>query len=220
MAHPPGTVAILSGELSRYATFAQSLMALQGNLPPGSRLLWVTGLAIPVAVNRLISEMHGEWVMLMADDHIFPSDLALKLLDHQVDLVSPLCCLRRLPYRPSLFHATAQGFVGYTWAELASVHGLIPVDTYGGACGLIRRAVIEKVGMPFFELMPGQREAPHEDLYTFHKCKLAGFQPYVDLDVRIGHTTAMTLTPHQDQTGRWGVRVIDGQDIALLDPGD
>lgn len=220
MSYPPGTVGILSGDQTRWGWFAQSALALQTQLPPGSSVLWCQGLWISAAVNEIVRNMRGEWLCLMADDHQFDADLVLRMLAHDVDIVAPLCALRRVPFRPSLFHEKGISYQGYTWGELCGKSGLLPIDSMGGPGVVIRKRVLDAIGDPWFENHPHQRESPHEDLYFFSKCRQAGFQPYCDLDTVIGHITPSVLYPRQDRTGAWGIRVWAQEDIALLNPGE
>jgi hypothetical protein len=211
MTHPPGTLGILSGDLTRYAWAMASIRSLQ--VPPGSQVTWVAGDWVSRAVNRIIASMRpeDEWVCLLTDDNPCPADMLLRLLDHHVPLVAPLVCHRVPPYHPSLYHACEDGsFLGYSWAELAGKTGLLPVASFGGPGVVIRREVLDAVGTPFFENMPGPwgRESPNEDLYTFGKCRQAGFTPVVDLDCRLGHCLPAIVTPeYEAATGRWGVHV-------------
>jgi hypothetical protein len=212
----PGTIGVLSGDQSRWSWFTQSLINVVNSAPSGTEVLWINGLWIAAAVNKMVANMAGEWLCILADDHILPADMIPRLLAHEQDIVAPLCCLRRLPYQPSLFHDTPNGYVGYTWEELEGKNGLLAVDTFGGPGVMIRRHVFEAIGAPFFEAHPGYREAPHEDLYTFSKCRQAGFQPYVDLDMPIGHILPAAVFPHVLQNGGWRVRLWAEQDLALL----
>ena len=100
MTHPPGTVGVLSGDLTRYAWAMASLRHLL--LPPGSQLTWVTGNWVSVAVNRIIASLRPEdaWVCLLTDDNPCEPDMLLRLLDHGVPLVAPLVCLRMAVFSP------------------------------------------------------------------------------------------------------------------------
>jgi hypothetical protein len=214
--HPPGTIGVLSGDLARYSSFSQSLLALA--YPPETQILWVSGLWIAHAVNKIISNMapESQWVQLLADDHVFEPDMLLKLLDRQVDIVAPLCCLRSQPYAPSLFQEDAHGFCGYTWTELDGKVGLLPVDTMGGPGCVIRRAVLAATGPPWFVGQAG--EFPQEDLTYFARCRRAGFQPYVDLDVPIGHSLAAAVYPQRMPTGEYNLRFWSQADIGVMRP--
>jgi hypothetical protein len=207
--HPPGTVGILTNDLTRYAWAMASLRALQ--VPDGTQFSWVTGQWVARAVNLLIAQMRpdDEWICLLTDDNPCPPDLVLRLLDHQVPIVAPLVCLRLPPFHPALAHLQEDGtFVSYTFDELPPPPGLLPVTSMGGPGVVLRREVIEKVGMPFFENMPGSREVPNEDIYTFWKCQQAGFQPLVDLSLTMDHCLPAMVTPQFDpDTQRWSVRL-------------
>lgn len=217
MGHPPGTIGVLSGDQSRWAWFAQSLLGLA--MPVGTQVIWVQGLWIAAAVNKLVEALRPEdqWLQIWADDHRFSTDTLLRLLDHQVPLVAPLCPLRRVPYHPSLFHEPEPGvYQGYAWPELAGHRGLLAVDTFGGPGVVIRREVLEAVGPPFFESQPGQRVAPHEDLYTFAKCRRAGFQPHVDLDTPIGHILPVAVYPQRVRNADYALRLWGEETLVVL----
>jgi len=202
---PPGMVGIVSSDQTRWAAFSQSLLALQPALPPGSTMEWVQGYWISVAINMLIRRMppQAEWLCLLADDHTFQPAMLWQLLAHDVAIVAPLCCLRRPPFAPSLYHQDGPDYRGYTWEELRGKSGLLAVDAMGGPGVIIRRHVLETLPDPWFENHPLQREAPCEDLYFFSKAQQAGFQPYCDLDTPIGHIVPSVVTPKRQVDGSW-----------------
>lgn len=216
-AHPPGTIGVLSGSLSRWTWFSQSL--LQTTVPPGTQILWCEGSWIAVAVNKLVRAMrpHDQWIQIVADDHLWNPDVLLRLLDRNVPVVTPLCALRQPPYAPSIFHDLGdQGFRSYSWDELAGKSGLLSVDSTGGALAVIRREVIEAVGDPFYESMPGNRETPMEDLYTYRKIRQHGFEVLIDLDCPIGHCMPAAVFPVQTAEGQYGVKLWSYQDLGML----
>ena len=217
--HPPGTIGILSGDLMRWGWFFDSMLAAGQQLPPGTQIVHVSGQWVADAVNSTIAQMRpeDEWYSVVADDHICEPDIFCKLLDHHLPIVAPLVCLRSRGFHPSLFHELPNGeFRSYRWGELAGKTGLLAVDTYGGPFSVIRREVIETIGMPFYQCMPGKRTAPHEDLYAFSRCRKAGFQPWVDLDIRLGHCIPAAVFPTQDTQGNYGVRVWSQEDLGYL----
>lgn len=219
--HPPGTFGILSGDLARWSWFTQALIASQ--FPAGSQVVYCSGQWIAGALNEIIGQMQpqSEWLVVLADDHTWPSDLFPRLLDHHLDIVAPLVNLRRYPFAPSLFHDHGNGnYQGYSWAELAGKTGLLAVDTYGGPCAVIRRRVLDALGPPWFQCEPGQPVYPHEDLYFFSRARQAGFQPYVDLDQVIGHCLPALTTPQRLSDGTYGVRLSSYEDLGLFLPGE
>ena len=218
---PPGTIGIISGDLARWAVFSQALLATQ--FPPGSHVVWASGQWIAGAVNEIIAQMRPEsaWVSILADDHVWPSDLFLRLLVHNLPIVAPLVYLRRHPFPPSLFHADEDGnYRVYQWQELAGKTGLLPVDTCGGPLAVIRREVLDAIGDPWFQCQPGHLVYPHEDLYFFNRARLAGFQPYVDLDLAIGHCFPAYATPQRLGDGSYGVRLTGYEDLGIVQVTD
>jgi hypothetical protein len=217
--HPPGTLGVLSGELSRWSWFAQALRSTR--LPEGSQILWCSAQWIAGAINEMIAQMDpaSAWLSIVADDHQWEPDLFLRLLDHQLPIVGPLVNLRSVPFGPSLFHAQADGeYQAYAWEELQGKTGLLPIDTCGGPLAVIRREVLDALGAPWFQNQPGQLVYPHEDLYFFNRARLAGFQPYVDLDQPIWHCFAARGRPTRLPDGTYGIEIASHEVLGVL-PG-
>jgi hypothetical protein len=217
--YPPGTIGALSGDLSRWPAFYQSLLKLALAMPPTTQILCVEGQWVASAVNEVIANMQPEsaYVSILADDHIFEPDIVLRLLDRQVDIVAPVVCLRRPPFPPSLFHEESPGdFVGYTWEELTGKSGLLAVDAMGGPGVVIRREVFADQPRPWFEGQAG--EHPREDLTTFSKWRRAGFQPYVDLDIAIDHCLAAAVRPRRRPGGVWELVFSSHGEIGAMVP--
>lgn len=201
--YPPGVVAVLSSDLSRYAWFS---MSLQRQLrPTGSEDRWEVGMWVSGAVNTLFRRLppQAQWVQLWADDHKFDCDVLLQLLSHDKPLVAPFCPLRLPPMDPSIFRDTPDGFVPVRLEELDGKSGLLQVDATGGPGMVIRREVLEAVGDPWFETNPTSRVFPQEDLYFSRKVREAGYPIYVDLDCPIDHITPMAIGYRRTHSGRW-----------------
>ena len=47
---------------------------------------------------------------------------------------------------------------------------------------------------------------------------MAGFQPYVDLDTRIGHCFVGALFPDQTEEGDYGVRIWSYENLGMILP--
>src|SRR3972149_2898488 len=112
----PGTIGIPTGEFTRFAQFGQSLAAL--HYPPQTYCVWTTGGNIARNCNRIVAQMRGEWVWFIGDDHAFHPDILTRLLEHQVDVVVPLCAQRTPPYSYGV----------YDWPDEQGVAPLIPLD--------------------------------------------------------------------------------------------
>ena len=132
MQHPPGSIIIVSGDLSRYAAFCRSLTCLIA--PPGTKTVWGIGADICKNANAALADRQGEWVWILGDDHVFAPDLLMPLLDRQVDVVSPRVTSRKPPFKSFVFRqdptSIAMGIVDP--AEFPP-GGLCQVDGCSGA---------------------------------------------------------------------------------------
>lgn len=217
---PPGLVIVLGDVLARWHAFEHSFRLLMTCLPPGSSYKSVIGSWLAAGINdamRTALHPYHAWVSIFANDHVFPPDIIYRLLAHNVDIVAPNVCLRGFPFCYSMFHEHEGTFRSFGFDELHGKTGLVPVDAMGGPLVVIRRHVIDAIGQPFFEGQAG--ENPREDLTTFLKLKRAGYQPYIDLDLRIRHCGAGSVTPYQHADGRWGVELeFQGRTIGVIYP--
>ena len=153
--------------------------------------------------------MVGEWIWIMGDDHILSPDTLIRLLDHNVDVVVPICVRRRPPFIPVIFkeaHAdTPKGqFPPWNWHELPD-HGLMEIHAAGTAGMLIRKRVLEAFDDPWFEVGKAGADQLNEDTHFCGKLQRAGFKIHADLDTYIGHITPTCLWPARTATGEWTV---------------
>lgn len=201
--YTPGTVIVPSSSLARYAEFWIALEQLVA--PLGTRMISVRGADIPHAFNEGIRHMGGEWVWFLGDDHTFSPDLLLKLLDRQKDVVMPVVPRRDPPFVPVLMHGPiASQMSRYNWSELP-LTGLFQLpkgDSAGQAGALVRKAVLDKLGDPWFEggkLTPGRLM---EDMYFIHRLHELDIPIYIDCDQIMGHIANITVQPLKHE-GRW-----------------
>lgn len=105
--HGPGGIAIITGEQLRYVQAMRCIEALR--VPPGSTGIWRAGVLVAHNINLAFQTAMDnpklEWVWLMGDDHTFPSDILIKLLDREVDCIVPLCLNRAPPMDPTIITA-------------------------------------------------------------------------------------------------------------------
>lgn len=204
--YPPGTIVIISGDLSRYAAWGQSMLSLI--MPEHTLRSWSVGVNIAQNLNHAIAQMHGEWIFIMGDDHIFAPDLLMRLLDHEVDVVTPLCRLRKPPYSILAFRRELDDGVFEMWPEAELPHhGLHPIAGGSAAAWLIRKRVLDAIETPYFEEGKIRPDELGEDLYFYKKIRQAGFQPYLDCDTMIGHITPAAIWPVRLPDGGWEMRI-------------
>lgn len=197
--YPPGIVAVTADEAGRYTRFALSMQGLTSFIPGGSRSLWQVGNDIAGnrnnAVEQLLDNEEGQWIWFVDDDHAFEPTIIQRLLDRDVDIVTPLCLRRVQPFLP--IPCVDDDFMDITRYQSDE---LIEVQHAGSSGMLIRRHVLEAVESPWFE----QANGISEDVAFCRKAREAGFAIHVDAAVLLGHITTAVVWPRwNDDEGRW-----------------
>lgn len=200
--HKPGIVAITADEAGRYTRFAISMQGLA--IPHDSRSLWQVGNDISgnrnSACEQLLRDDAGSWIWFIDDDHAFEPAILLRLLERDVDIVTPLCLRRVQPFLP--VPCVDDDFMDITRYRPDE---LVEVQHAGSSGMLIRREVLEAIEPPWFELGyddDGRRVS--EDVTFCRKATAAGFAIHVDIAVLLGHITTAVVWPRFDEDeGRW-----------------
>lgn len=211
--HKPGGIAMITGELTRYGQSMQCFGRLR--VPPGSAVPWIMGVLVAHNINTAFQVVMDnpalEWAWLMGDDHTFPPDILIKLLDRDVDVIVPLCLNRAPPFDPTIIEfKDGQGRLKHV-EELPMEGGLYKLQE-GEVCGdaglLVRRHVLEAIGAPWHKL---KKSGGHnaEDREFIERVKAAGFDVYVDLDNPIGHIAPVEYLPVRKESG-WEIRMMCG----------
>jgi hypothetical protein len=191
---PPGTIGIISHELSRYSDFCSSLVGLQA--PSDTILIWNKGVEIAAGLNNIIRNMRGSWLWIMGDDHSFKADILLSLLSANRDIISPLCSGRTYPHFPVVFKGELEGgaYERYMWEEFPQ-NEIIEVVAAGNAGMLIKKHVLDAIGDPWFEAGKSNRENISEDLWFCKRARNAGYKINVHTGLGIGHITPSVIWP-------------------------
>ena len=218
--HRAGTIAIASGHLSRYPGFTVSMLHLLR--PHNTHFEWHMGLNVAANFNAGIRRMQGDWFWVMGDDHMIAPDTLIRLLDHRVDVVVPMCVRRDPPFIPVIFKRpksdTPPGqFPPWHWSELP-VRGLHEVTVAGTAGMLIRRHVLEAMTDPWFEIGQSGSDQLNEDTHFCVKLQQMGIKVYADLDTWIGHMTPCCLWPSRNAEGEWTIAIDIGGGVAAQIP--
>jgi hypothetical protein len=205
---PQGIVAVLANENARYTSFHAAMASLV--LPYGSRISFHTGCYVVDSSNRAVMGMNKDedWIMLMGDDHVFPPQLAIKLLalmyKHDLDIIVPLCFKRSFPPAPVLYDLGSDNLPYHIDLNDHPNGGLIEVYCAGTAGMIIRKRVIDKMreegDVPYFQL---GGEHWGEDLDFCRRARSHGFVVSADLDMPLGHIVNTTLWPTRQPQG-WG----------------
>ena len=213
-----GLVGIIANDSARYSLFASCVTRLQ--VPEGTRLEWLIGGDWCGARNTLVDLVLGsdaEFLWFMDDDHAFPHDLLLRLLAHDLPLITPVCLQRTSPFLPVQFTAEnehAPGDGKYLPVYLPGFPDEGVIELVGGGCAgmLIRREVLEAIKPPWFE-----HTEVSEDLLFCEKAKAAGFSIHCDLSARLGHITTTVVWPAV-RDDEWVVGLTVGRDMQLFVP--
>lgn len=197
--YPPGTIVVPNAGYFRHTTFVRDLFAL--HKPNGTRVAFPSSGLVTQNLNRALLELHGDWAWLQADDHTFKPDLLFRLLDHDADIVAPLCVRRSAPHHLVIGkettvedEPTGRTYPAYDAMALADVPDEpFTVEIAGTGGMLIRRHVLEAVGFPYFESTDGLYL--NEDIEFSRKARAAGLQILVDPNAHLGHICSVPVWP-------------------------
>jgi hypothetical protein len=203
----PGTVGVVSGELSRYSIFSMALLNLlsySGELV--SHFDWMTGSNVTGNCNDLARRRQGDWLWLIGDDHVFHPSLLERLVMHDVDVVVPHCLQRAAPYPQVIYEgedhdASEQGT--HILHTALPEDELIEIYASGQAGMLIKSYVLEAIGEPYFETYGKQ----NEDLEFCRKIRKAGFKIHCDTGALLGHIAQVIVWPQWHEEHNWGIRM-------------
>ena len=135
-------------------------------------------------------EMDMDYIFMIDDDMIVPSNLFESLYNHDVDIVAPLAFGRNHPHPPVIYEIQE----GYDTVEKKHYFINYPLKTYpkdtfvecdavGFGAVLIKCDVLRKMKKPWFMSTCGTGE----DIYFCNKAKKVGARVFVDTSVKLGH---------------------------------
>jgi glycosyltransferase involved in cell wall biosynthesis len=210
-----GTVAVVANDLARYTMFAVSLNQLKS--PPNTRLDWGLSTDIAGARNTLVQralENGSEWVFFLDDDHVFPEDALMRLLEHDLDMVCSLYLRRSGGFNPVAAAARSEDGL-YDSIDLKELpgEGLLKIHASGGCGMLIKAEVFRAISEEPTWFEYGRVGSWHasEDYIFCEKAQEAGFDIFLDLQARLGHMTPSAIWPSWvDSEWAVGFSVADG----------
>jgi hypothetical protein len=193
-AYPPILLAIPCVDWM-WSTAVAAITLLSHMLPPGSRLQFMPETYSSISYKRTMiartllasPELHA--VLMVDSDMDPPADAALRLLSHDLDIVSALYCQRQQPY--GLSAAMLEGRAPPTIEERQRP---VAVAGVGFGCVLIKRHVFEAVPAPWFADEPNT-PGLSEDYWFCHRARACGFTVHLDCLLECGHVGTTSLTP-------------------------
>lgn len=183
-----GTIGILTGKGPAGDALSDWLDLLPSHIKrhriPGNQIAWQR--------NQVIRAREGAWV-LMCDADSVPSHRALELLlESGFPLISGTVLERGYPFEV----CAVKNLEPYERWRAEDLPGEpFPVPSVGTGFLLIREAVIEKLGDPWFRCGQIHPELLAEDMDFSLRAAALGFPPYLHPNVRIGHETKVILWP-------------------------
>jgi len=197
-------IAVPTGEFARRADFYDYLNMLEK--PVGTMQTSTHGQSPARSRNMMIEsalERDCTHILFLDDDMAFKSDLLMRLLSHDKDIVSGLYLMRNYPHMPVTFDvAYESGKCRFSFLS-DKVKGLKEVVNCGlGAC-LIKTDVFRNMDKPWITL--GEIEKDHwcDDISFFLRTRKKGYKIFVDTDARCGHIMSAVIWPHRTEDGKW-----------------
>lgn len=139
-----------------------------------------------------------DWVVrdydyLFAIDHdiTFPTDTLIKMLNHNVDLVSGVYRQRLEPQMIEIYDLNQYRMT------IGQIYGksIVQIGGCGFGCVLVRKEVLSSIGYPQFEYYPAldHNNTISEDTDFCRKAMKQGFKLWCDPSILCGHIGATTM---------------------------
>jgi hypothetical protein len=212
LSESPGTIALPTSEIGRFALFTVALASTQQ--PEGTHLSVTASASVTENLNAAIRDLNdqSEWIWIIGDDHIWMNDCLMNLLRAmddlpEADILVPLVVKRNPPWHLVVFREAhyseeedLQHWQPVLWEEIPE-EGVFEVDAAGSAGMVVRRHVLDKMGDPWFRSTGGV--VLNEDVTFCADARKLGFRIFATADVTMGHLGIFNVRPMR-RGGRWG----------------
>jgi GT2 family glycosyltransferase len=144
-------------------------------------------------------EVDATWLLQIDTDMVFPPDALAQLISRQCKIVGGLYFGKQHPFYNAICgmkNPEGEGYKSLDWDHPSEMTGIKKVDGIGTGFLLVHTSVFRKMRQPYFMFkeIPGQANPGGEDYYFCEKAMAAGFEVYVDLDLKLGHITEYQIT--------------------------
>lgn len=143
-----------------------------------------------------------DYLLMIDDDMICPTDLFTRLYSHDVDIVAPLAFQRRHPYYPVIYKQKSgwdevqkQRYFGNEIVKNYPKNVLFECDAVGFGAVLIKRWVLEKMLTPRFMSTSPTGE---DILFCYNAREQLGAKVYCDTATPIAHLGACKIIEEKD----------------------
>lgn len=200
---PKVLVGLSTMEHIRKADFLPYFLGLEK--PDDSFVITVHGQSPAKARNIIIEQalaIDATHILFIDDDMAYAPNSLKELLKHDKDIVTALYLMRSYPHFPVAFdEAYDNGKCKFMFLTPGTT-GLVPIVNCGLGFVLIKIEVFKKLETPWITLGEIEKDGWCDDVAFFNRARKAGFQLYMDTDLRCGHMTSLTLWPSYIG-GRW-----------------
>jgi glycosyltransferase involved in cell wall biosynthesis len=206
-----------------YSLLFQTMMSKMGpgQTIDRGRVLFEQNFPIDWARNHCVKSFldsdDGDYLLFLDADMVHPPDLAHRLVAHGVDIVTAHYVTRRPPHFTVAMRKVGPGHTDYeSVCRHGEEHGLMEVDAAGAGALLISRRCLQDMramlrerrlraepdfpwpdvaGDDWFRYQDGPEglRSRSEDLWFFEQAKAAGFQAYLDADVKCRHLAQFAI---------------------------
>lgn len=129
-------------------------------------------------INNAI-EIKADYVLWLDSDMVFPSTAAIRLLNHEKDIVACNYNRRTLPMKTVAYENIRDWD---SWVPLTVEDGLMEVEGVGMGCMLMKTKVFERLDKPFFEFSYNKKQDDWlgEDFNLLKKLRVEGYSIFID----------------------------------------
>ena len=195
-------IGVPTAEYARRADFYDYFNMLEK--PEGTIITFCHGQSPARNRNLIIQqalEHNCTHVFFLDDDVAFKPDTLMRLLSHNVNMVTGLYLMRNYPHRPILFdYSNDKGECHHVTLEQQT--GLIEVVNTGLGCVLINTEVFKAMEKPWITLGELERDHWCDDISFFNRARAAGFKLFCDFSILVGHFASVTVWPNMID-GNW-----------------
>lgn len=147
-----------------------------------------------------------DYLFMVDDDMICPTDLFEQLYASQKDVIAPLAFTRNFPHKPVLYNCI-EGWDSVTQTEYFTNYAvmnypkdkLVECDAAGFGAVLIKVDCFRKMPMPWFM-------NPHktgEDINFCYQAKKYGFRTWMDTRIKLGHVSHPLIVTEEYVLRQW-----------------
>jgi hypothetical protein len=124
-------------------------------------------------------EINSDYVLWLDSDMMFPSTVAVRLLEHNKDIVACNYMRRSLPLKTVAY---TDVYDWDSWVPMSPQDELVEVQGVGMGCMLMKTSVFDELEKPYFEFRYKEdtQDWYGEDFVLLHKLRNNNYKIYVD----------------------------------------